>query len=113
MAAVAVVEKSILDRNWVLEACKRNYERAMQLEEVLDKSGKVVRLDWDGNVANKAIEIVARVVGAFNEESTEQKVPKAAIPEWLAQEFRNSKDEGGPTVPCPAPESSTPSKVVM
>ena len=59
-------EKTGLDAQWVLDGLKKNYERAMQEEPVLDKQGNPTgEYVYQGAVANRALELVGKHIGMF------------------------------------------------
>ena len=64
---IAQVEKKAeVSREWVLDQLVRNYERAMQAKPVLDQDGTPVgEFRYQGNVANKALELIGRALGVF------------------------------------------------
>jgi phage terminase small subunit len=61
-------EASKLDRIYVLEGFKENYERAMQAVKVTTRDGKPTG-EWiyDGHVANKALENIGKIIGIYTE----------------------------------------------
>jgi hypothetical protein len=62
------VERSAVSKTWVLERLKENAERAMQVRPVLDKEGNPTgEYQWNGFVANKALELLGRELGMFVE----------------------------------------------
>ena len=50
-----------------LNGLVENYERAMQIRPVKDENGKVIggEFRYNGNVANKALELIGRALGVF------------------------------------------------
>ena len=54
--------------DWVLPMLKENAERAMQVRPVLDIRGQATgEYSWDGNVANRALELIGKHLGMFVE----------------------------------------------
>lgn len=51
-------------KQYVLDGLKENYRRAMQLEEIRHK-GEVVGLQYNGAVANRALELLGKELGMF------------------------------------------------
>jgi hypothetical protein len=61
-------DKVAIDKSWVLERLITNSERAMQVIEVLDKDGNGTgEFRYEGNVANKALELIGKELGMFKE----------------------------------------------
>jgi phage terminase small subunit len=61
-----IVKHSVVDRSWVLERLKENLERAMQHEPVRDSKGKETgEYVYQGNVANRALELIGKELGMF------------------------------------------------
>jgi phage terminase small subunit len=59
-----------LDAAYVLKGFKDNFERAMTAVEVLDKDGNGTgEYRYDGNVANKALEMLGKTLQMFVEKS--------------------------------------------
>lgn len=60
------VETAGIDRAWVIDKLRQNVERAMQAEQVVDSRG-VPTGEWtyQGNVANKALELLGKEIGMF------------------------------------------------
>lgn len=55
-----------IDRAWVLDRLVQNVERAMQVEEVKDpKGGGTGEFRYEGNVANKALELIGKELSMF------------------------------------------------
>jgi hypothetical protein len=62
------VDKATVSKTWVLERLKENVERAMALKPVLDKDGTPTgEYQYNGFVANKALELLGREIGMFVE----------------------------------------------
>lgn len=61
-------EKLDITREWILERLKENAERAMQATQVFDKEGNPTgEYTYQGNVANKALELLGKQQGMFRE----------------------------------------------
>lgn len=59
-------EKVKIDIAWVLDRLVENVERSMQAVEVLDRDGLPTgEWKYEGNVANKALELVGKHLGMF------------------------------------------------
>jgi phage terminase small subunit len=68
--AVAVAERSIIDQAWVVNKLVTNVDRAMQAEPVLDRDGhQTGEWTYQGNVANKGLELIGKNLGMFQEKS--------------------------------------------
>jgi len=64
----AVEKKTIVTKAWVLDRLVENVERAMQLVPVIGKGGKPTgEFNYNGSVANKALELLGREFGLFTE----------------------------------------------
>ena len=62
------VDKATVSKTWILERLKENVERAMTLKPVLDKDGNPTgEYQYNGFVANKALELLGREIGMFVE----------------------------------------------
>jgi len=62
------VERSAVSKTWVLERLKENVERSMQAIPVLDNEGNPTgEYQYNGFVANKALELLGREIGMFVE----------------------------------------------
>ena len=75
-------ERVEITQDYVLRMLKENLERAMQVVPALDKEGhEIGKFYYNGNVANKSLELLARHLGMFVEKKkiesigkTEQKI---------------------------------------
>lgn len=57
-----------VSQDWVLSTLVENVERAMQAIEVLDRDGNCTgEYRYEGNVANRALELVGKHLGMFTE----------------------------------------------
>ena len=60
-------ETALVDRAWVLAKLRENVVRAMTLEQVLDREGNPTgEYTYQGNVANKALELLGKDMGMFS-----------------------------------------------
>ncbi len=84
---VAALQEAMAERakrvkvkqEWVLEKLVENVERAMQVTEVLDRDGEPTgEFVYQGAVANKALELIGRHLGMFNEKDAEK--PRDYVP---------------------------------
>ncbi len=87
------VEKSKLSKQWVLDGLKENFERAMQRVQVIGEDGKPSgRYTYQGQVANKALELIGQELGMFVEHVVEDTTVKIIsdrpmTPEQWAAEY--------------------------
>jgi len=64
------VEKIAVDRAWVVAMLTENVRRAMQAEPVLDREGNPSgQYRYEGGVANKALELLGKEFGMFQQKS--------------------------------------------
>ncbi|MFN7996334.1 MAG: terminase small subunit [Bryobacteraceae bacterium] len=64
--AERTIEKTAIDRAWVIGRLQENVERAMQHRPVLDSSGKETgEYRYEGAVANRALELLGKELGMF------------------------------------------------
>ncbi len=67
-AMAARSERTKADQDWIVERLVENVERAMQLEPMTNREGKPKgEYVYQGNVANKALELLGRHVGMFDD----------------------------------------------
>jgi phage terminase small subunit len=65
-AVERVVEKTALTKEWVLDGLRENYERAMQRKRARNDAGdEVGNFSYQGNVANRALELIGKEIGMF------------------------------------------------
>jgi phage terminase small subunit len=65
-ATEKATERLAINRQWVLARLVENAERALQVHPVLDKEGNETgEFIYDGNVANRALELVGKEMGMF------------------------------------------------
>lgn len=65
-------ERLLIDREWVLRGLVENFSRAMQHSPVRDKDGNETgEYRYEGSVANKAAELIGKLVGAFPSDKLE------------------------------------------
>ncbi len=60
-------KKTGLNKAWVLEQLRTNYERAMQAEPVIREGQPTGEFRYEGSVANKALELIGKELGMFIE----------------------------------------------
>jgi hypothetical protein len=59
---------ALVKREYVLSRLTENVEPAMQVQPVLDTRGKAAGVyRYDGNVANRALELLGREIGMFRD----------------------------------------------
>lgn len=58
----AIAEKAVVDAAWVLEKLVENVDRAMQVSEVIVDGKQTGEYKYEGNVANRALELVGKHV---------------------------------------------------
>jgi len=66
ISASLSITKAVLSKDWIVEKLKENVERAMQLIPVLNSTGQQTgEFRYEGNVANKALELLGKHIGFF------------------------------------------------
>lgn len=66
-AATLSIQRSVLNKDWVIEKLKENIERAMQAIPVKDQTGAATgEYRYDGAVANKGLELLGKHLGLFD-----------------------------------------------
>ena len=61
-------EASKLDRVYVLEGFKENYERAMGARQLIDRNGEPTgQWSYDGHVANAALQNIGKILALYTE----------------------------------------------
>jgi phage terminase small subunit len=85
-------EKIAVTREWVIAKLVENADRAMQATPVTDAAGRPTgEYRWDGNVANRALELLGKECGMFVDRSENRNVTygiseEPATPEeWTAK----------------------------
>jgi phage terminase small subunit len=97
VAAQLSIQKLVLSKDWVLEKLKENVERALQAIPVLDSQGQATgEYRYEGNVANKALELLGKHVGLFEGKQTEEAKPNKIEYKWVMPE-PEPKDESVPS----------------
>jgi hypothetical protein len=101
------IERAGVNKAWVMERLRRNVERAMTVEPVVDGDGRPTgEYRYQGNVANRALELLGKEIGMFidrsergrpgefsnlSDEELERRIHddlvKAGIPEDIADAF--------------------------
>jgi phage terminase small subunit len=89
------VATTALTRTYVLERLHENMKRALQAEPVYDNSGKPTgEYRYEGNVANRALELIGKEIGMFVEQKKIQLGRLSeATPEQLLQLLGEIDDE--------------------
>lgn len=63
-----ISERNNVTIDYIVEKLNKNLARAMEEEEVTDSEGNSVGVfKYDGSVANKAIELLGKTIGAFQD----------------------------------------------
>jgi hypothetical protein len=63
-----VIERTAIDKEWVIERLRENVERAMQAQPVLDRAGNSTgSYVYNGATANRALELLGKELGMFIE----------------------------------------------
>ena len=80
-AATLSVQRSVLNKDWIIEKLKENVERALQVIAVLDNEGKQTgEYRYEGNVANRALELLGKHLGLFEPQpDKDDSAPKPRI----------------------------------
>jgi phage terminase small subunit len=67
---VKIAEENLIDQSWVVNTLVKNVNRSMQAEAVLDHDGNETgEYTYQGNVANRGLELVGKHLGMFQEKS--------------------------------------------
>lgn len=62
----AAQKSALVTKEWVVEKLRENVLRAMQAQPVLDREGNHTgEYRYEGNVANKALELLGKEIGMF------------------------------------------------
>jgi hypothetical protein len=62
------IERTAIDKEWVIERLRENVERAMQARPVLNRAGNPTgSYVYNGAVANRALELLGKELGMFIE----------------------------------------------
>src|SRR5277367_4551446 len=62
------IERTAIDKEWVIERLRENVERAMQARPVLDRAGNPTgSYVYNGAAANRALELLGKELGMFIE----------------------------------------------
>ncbi len=96
------VEKTAMDRAWVVERLVENVERAMQVEAVRDREGNSTgQFTYQGAVANKALELLGKELGMFQpKQQTEHRLGETLIAKInQARERVANKGNPGTVIP--------------
>jgi hypothetical protein len=54
-----------VSKAWIMSRLKENAERALQAVTVTDADGNIVEYKYEGNVANRALELLGKEIGMF------------------------------------------------
>ena len=54
-----------MSKAWVMARLKENAERALQAVPVTDSEGNIIEYKYEGNVANRALELLGKEIGMF------------------------------------------------
>jgi phage terminase small subunit len=82
----AVELKVGISKAWIIEKLKQNLDRAMQEVEVLDHDGKGTgEFRYEGNVANKALELMGKELGMYQGRDPEGNPGNPNIPSVLVR----------------------------
>ena len=91
------VKATGIDKAWVMAALKKNYDRAMQEEPVLDRDGKETgEFVWAGTVANRACELIGKELGMFIDRKD---VTVRSLDEFSDDELKRWMDEAAQKYP--------------
>lgn len=66
-ATARAVERAAVSKQWVIERLVENAERALQRQSVADQDGNTIEYRYEGNVANRALELLGKEMGMFIE----------------------------------------------
>ena len=62
------IERTAIDKEWVIERLRENVERAMQVRPVMDRAGNPTgSYVYNGATANRALELLGKELGMFIE----------------------------------------------
>lgn len=63
-----IIERAKVDATWIRERLRNNVERSMQAEPVVDDDGNPIGIyNYQGNVANRALELLGKDQGMFTD----------------------------------------------
>lgn len=98
-ATADAIEKTGLTKEWIIERLVENANRAMQATPVKDAGGETIgEYTYQGNVANKALELLGKELGMFVDRSINQNLnaqyvisaePVEDIAQWEAEHTIN------------------------
>jgi phage terminase small subunit len=78
------IERTAIDKEWVIERLRENVERAMQARPVIDRAGNPTgSYVYNGAAANRALELLGKELGMFIERRENK----------IVDEFDNMTDE--------------------
>jgi hypothetical protein len=74
-ATADAVKVTGLTKEWVIETLKENVARAMQAKAMTNEEGETVgEFQYQGSVANKALELLGKEIGMFVDRSINENV---------------------------------------
>lgn len=69
-AELAIAEKALIDRAWVVGRLVENVDRSMQAVPVIDNHGhRTGEYQYEGGVANRGLELIGKDLGMFAEKA--------------------------------------------
>ncbi len=89
-------ERVRVTQDWVLKKLIRNVDRSMQAEPVYDREGNETgEYNYQGSVANKALELVGKHLGMFKERHEHSGPEGGPIPLSVVDRILKDADEAG------------------
>ena len=74
------IERTAINKEWVIERLRENVERAMQAQPVLDRAGNPTgSYVYNGAAANRALELLGKELGMFIERRENKIVASSTI----------------------------------
>jgi len=74
-ATAEAVKATGLTKEWVIETLKENVARSMQAKSMTDDDGNTIgEFQYQGSVANKALELLGKEIGMFVDRSINENV---------------------------------------
>lgn len=90
-AEARIAEKAETSQAWVLSRLRENVERSMQVVPVYDRDGNETgQYQYEGAVANRALELIGKHRGMFSERSLSLDLSKLSEPQL--QRIINGED---------------------
>ena len=94
-ATADAIKATALTKEWVIEMLTQNVARAMQAAAVMDSEGNPIgEFQYQGSVANKALELLGKELGMFVDRSISENVntnyvvsgdPVDSVEDWEAK----------------------------